>query len=236
MCFSGLIKNMNKIKYFFKKIINYIRLKRLERSRLVIMCVFALGVAVGGHFFAYAENFIDSFLDTSRVANTWNVEVDTANGEVKLAQRSCDNTVWFCDMAWRCSGTAGDGGQLLVRRTDIGTRQWKIWNNACDTPQCGQDGAQSGDNLAVDSTIDLNAHYPAQQACKDIGGRLPTAAEMQCITTYRSLFGNNFNTGHYWTSEESGNAGYARYVYVYYNRIEEYYKTESRYVRCVRGW
>ncbi|MGW8185271.1 MAG: hypothetical protein ACWGHO_04155 [Candidatus Moraniibacteriota bacterium] len=229
---------MNKMKYFFKRIINYLRVKRLERSRLVIVLVFALGVAVGGHFFAYAENFIDSFLDTSRVANTWNVEVDTANGEVKLAQRSCDNTVWFCDLTYLCPSLAGDGSQLLVKRTtETSVYQWKTYRTACDTPQCGIDGGQNGDSLVPDSTVDFT-FYPAQKACNNLGGRLPTFAELQCIYSHRTLFGNNFvdNASWFVSSEEEDvssprvidfGGGYSGYHYKDYNIF---------YVRCVRGW
>jgi hypothetical protein len=227
------------IKKIIEKAKNFFKSKKFEKSKIIIFVLgTAFGISVGNYFLVYAENFIDSFLDTSRVANTWNVEVDTANGEVKLAQRACDNSLWFCDLAWRCAGTAGDGSQLLVRRANEASKQWKIWNNACDTPQCGQDGAQMGDKLTSDSTIDLSGHYPAQQACKDIGGRLPTVAEMQCILTYRSLFGNNFNTSYWhWTSEESSNAANTRCINTYYNRVEECSKTNaSNYVRCVRGW
>ena len=221
-----------------KKIKDFFRFNEFRKTKIIIVVVLALEILAGGYLLTYAQQFIDSFLDTSRVANTWNVEVDTANGEVKLAQRSCDNTVWFCDMAWRCSGLVGDGNGLLVKRTDLSVRkQWKIWDNACDTPECGQDGIQSGDKLSVDNTIDFSAYYPARQACKDEGGRLPTIAELQCIYAYRGSFGNNFLTSYiYWSSEESSNVVNARGVYFYNNAIYEQSKSGVNNVRCVRGW
>jgi hypothetical protein len=128
-------KGMKKIKDFF-------RFKEFRKTKIIIVVVLALEILAGGYLLTYAQQFIDSFLDTSRVANTWNVEVDTANGEVKLAQRSCDNSVWFCDMTWRCPGLMGDGNGLLVKRVSEGGKQWKIWNTACDTPECGIDGGR----------------------------------------------------------------------------------------------
>ncbi|MGW8185272.1 MAG: hypothetical protein ACWGHO_04160 [Candidatus Moraniibacteriota bacterium] len=227
------------IKKIIKKARDFFKSKKFEKSKIIIFILgTAFGISVGNYFLVYAENFIDSFLDTSRVANTWNVEVDTANGEVKLAQRSCDNSVWFCDMTWRCPGTVGDGNGLLVKRTDLPVRQqWKIWANACDTPECGQDGVQLGDKLSVDNTIDFSAYYPARQACKAIGARLPTISELQCIYAYRGSFGNNFLTSYvYWSSEESSTSANARGVYFYNNAIYDESKSSSQNVRCVRGW
>ena len=223
------------IKKIIKKAKDFFKSKKFEKSKIIIFILgTAFGISVGNYFLVYAENFIDSFLDTSRVANTWNVNVDTANGEVKLAQRSCDNSVWFCDLTWRCPGLMGDGNGLLVKRTNEANAQWKIWNNACDTPECGIDGGQS-DNLVVDNTIDFSAYYPARQACKAVGGRLPTVSELQCIYAYRGSFGNNFGNNMYWTSSES-TATYAKKIYFYNNDVYDDNKTTSNYVRCVRGW
>jgi len=218
------------------RIRDFLKFRGREKIKFIIGIV--LGLAAGGQFFASAENFIDSFLDTSRVANTWNMEVDTANGEVRLAQRSCDNTVWFCDLTWRCPGLAGDGNGLLVKRANEATAlQWKIWQNACDTPECGIDGGQDGDNLVADNTLDFSAYYPARQACKAVGGRLPTIAELQCIYAYRGSFGNNFNTGGtpHWSSTEYSVTD-VRHVDFYNGGVGTYPKTSTRAVRCVRGW
>ncbi|MGW8185275.1 MAG: Lcl domain-containing protein [Candidatus Moraniibacteriota bacterium] len=219
-----------------KKIIDFLKFKKSGKIKFALGVVVGIGVGIviGGYFIAYAQQFIDSFLDTSRVANTWNVEVDTANGEVKLAQRSCDNTVWFCDLTWRCPGLMGDGNGLLVKRED-NYAQWKIWGNACDTPQCSIDGAQT-DNLVADNTVDFSAYYPARQACKAAGGRLPTVAELQCIYAYRGTYGTSFVNDYYWTSQESTNAGYTWILYGYNGGVYEDPKTNSRRLRCVRGW
>ncbi|MGW8185268.1 MAG: hypothetical protein ACWGHO_04140 [Candidatus Moraniibacteriota bacterium] len=220
-------------KISIKKIISWINFNKFK----FLISIIALSVAAsGGYLFAYAQQFIDSFLDTSRVANTWNVEVDTANGEVKLAQRSCDNSVWFCDLTHICPGLLGDGSQLLVRRIDA-SGQWKTSNTACNAPECGIDGGQS-DNLTPDNTVSFNSlyvYYPARETCKAIGARLPTIAELQCIYYYRGSFGNNFGTGRYWSSTETGETtAYAHYFF--YNRSDSMGKTDTNNFRCVRGW
>jgi hypothetical protein len=226
------------MKRLVKIIIDFFNFKRFKKIKVAIIIVVMISLvlmgAMGGYIFAYAQQFIDSFLDTSRIADTWNVEVDTVNGEVKLAQRSCDNTVWFCDMTWRCPGLMGDGSGLLVKRTDEGGNAWKIWQNACDTPECGTDGAQNGDNLVADNTFNFGAYYPARQTCKNVGGRLPTLAEIQCIYAYRGTYGTSFYGDYYWTSGESANAGYA---WAFYNGGSyEKVKTTGYRFRCVRGW
>jgi len=220
-----------------KKIKEYLNFELSKKIKILVSVVFVVGlvsgIMIGGRLFAYAQQFMDSFLDTSRVANIWNLEVYTANGEVKLAQRYCDNTVWFCDLTWRCPGLAGDGNGLLLKRTSEANSQWKIWGTACDTPQCGIDGAQS-DNLVADNTIDFSAYYPARQACKAVGARLPTISELQCIYTYRSLFGN-LGTSDYWSSTEV-NGTQANTVYFATGGTSVLPKTNTYPVRCVRGW
>lgn len=216
-------------KISIKRIISWINFNKLK----FLISVIALSAAAsGGYLFAYAQQFIDSFLDTSRVANTWNVEVDTADGEVKLAQRSCDNAVWHCDLTWRCSGLMGDGNGLLVKRTgETTTKQWKIWNDACNTPECGIDGGQ-GDNIVVDNTLDFSAYYPARQACKDVGGRLPTINELQCIYSYKGTYGFTLSAT-YWSSTER-DSSYA--YYLTYGTTSYGTKSNAYNVLCVRGW
>ncbi len=186
-------------------------------------------------FVALAGELIDSFTDTSRVSDTWQVEVDINTGSVKLAQRSCDSSVWICDAANICENSLGDGEYILVASTTIsGTRQWKISNTACDLPECGQDGGQNGDNLGADNTVSY-VDYPAREACKQIGGRLPTREELLCIYQNRASFNNNFGTANYWSSTEYSNTSAWR-VGFGTGSADVNYKADSYSVRCVRGW
>jgi hypothetical protein len=92
-----------------------------------------------------------------------------------------------------------------------------------------------GDNLVVDNTFDFSAYYPARQACKAVGGRLPTINELQCMYTYRGTYGLNFSAGSYWWSSTEYNAGYA-YMLYYNGSTDNYYKTSTYNTHCVRGW
>lgn len=186
-------------------------------------------------FGALAQSVIDSFTDTSKVADQWNVTVDTGSGEVKLSERSCDNDVWFCDEADVCSDTLGDGSYIIVKRTnESSTKQWKTADTNCDQPECGVDGAQSTDNLVADNTVNF-ASYPARDACATAGGRLPTKAELQCIYTNAATFGDNFGTSRYWSATEYSTTS-AWDVNFSSGGSSNNNKSNSIYVRCVRGW
>ncbi|NCA93939.1 MAG: DUF1566 domain-containing protein, partial [Sphingobacteriia bacterium] len=77
--------------------------------------------------------------------------------------------------------------------------------------------------------------YPARQACKEAGGRLPTSSELECIYTNRVSFGNNFGTSYYWSSTENSTTN-ARNVNFDGGSSNYYAKTNANSVRCVRGW
>jgi len=78
------------------------------------------------------------------------------------------------------------------------TNQWKISDTACDRPQCGIDGAQ--DDFATSSNLVDFTLYPARQACKNIGGRLPNPTEGACLYTNRVSYNGLSNA--FWTSNE----------------------------------
>jgi hypothetical protein len=184
--------------------------------------------------YALAQSVIDSFTDTTRVASTWNVTVDTGTGEAKLSTRTCDDGIWFCSDSTTCVDTLGDGGNIIVKRTNETATQWKTSDTACDKPWCGTDGGQNGDNLVADNTVNFLS-YPARDACKAAGGRLPTLAELQCIYTNRVTFGDNFGTSAYWSSTEYSATGAGG---VRFSGGSTYSDTKSGSysVRCVRGW
>lgn len=205
-----------------------------RKAKIVILAVIVLGIAGGRYFLTYAQQFIDSFTDTSRVANTWNVTVDTGAGAVKLAARACDDTTWFCSAATTCGNTLGDGTYVIVKRTNETSRQWKTANTNCDKPECGQDGGQNGDNLVADNTVNFT-NYPARDACKLAGGRLPTLTELQCIYANRVTFGNNFGTSFYWSATEDS-AAFAVVVNFGGGSAGTSSKSVTNSVRCVRGW
>lgn len=208
---------------------------RNKKRTIAIVAIVVIAGLGGGYLLTHAQQFIDSFLDTTRIASTWNVAVDTGAGEIKLAERACDDGVWFCSAVTTCVDTLGDGGYILVKRADVGTtKQWKTANTACDKPECGTDGGQDGDQLVADNTVNF-LNYPARDACKAVGGRLPTNSELSCMYTNRATFGNNFVSDDYWSDTESSGTT-ARYVYFSNGYAYSGNKANGAYVRCVRGW
>lgn len=56
--------------------------------------------------------------------------------------------------------------------------------------------------MVADNTVDFSV-YPARQACKNIGGRLPNIHELVAIYNAQSSYGDNFvPTNYYWASAE----------------------------------
>ena len=220
---------MQKIKKFLQSFQNS------KKKKALAVAVIVLTVVGGGYLLIYAQQFIDSFLNTDRIVDQWNVEVDTVSGEVKLATRTCNDTDWFCSLNTTCANTLGDGDYIIVKRVnETSAEQWKVAQTNCDKPHCGLDGGQNNDQLVADNTVNF-VDYPARQACKEAGGRLPTLSELQCIYTNRVSFGNNFGTSAYWSSTERSTTS-ARFVV--FGDGSTYYgsKTRSYSVRCVFGW
>ena|GEM_PF-922255 len=99
----------------------------------------------------------------------------------------------------------------------IGTAnpKWKTSDTACIGPQCTTVGpvaeTQAGyaglNVLVADNSVDFALStspptYPARDACKALGGRLPTIAELVEMYFYKSNYGNNFQGSQYWSSTE----------------------------------
>ena len=207
-----------------------------KKSKIVIVFLTIMIFFGGAYLLVNAQEIVDSFTSTSRIDDSWNVEVDTTAGEVKLEAKNCDDGTWFCSANNICPSTLGDGDYIVVARTDIGsTQQYKDINTACDQPQCSQDGAQSNDSLVADNTINF-ANYPARQACKNLGGRMPTLTELSCIYTNKVSFGNNFDTGAYWSAMEYSSSINANKVSFSDGSVHDDSKSSYYSVRCVVGW
>jgi hypothetical protein len=220
-------------------VIVFQKLRKKSRKRMALMAgiIILVMITVFGwqKFYALAQSFIDSFIDSSRIASTWNVTVDTGNGQVTLAARTCDDDIWFCSANTTCTDSLGDGSYIIVKRTnEAGSLAWKSTNTGCDMPQCGQDGGQDGDNLVADNTVNFSS-YPARDACRIVGGRLPTKTELQCIYANKTTFGNNFGSSFYWSSTEYS-ATYASFVSFDNGNTASYNKSNYNSVRCVQGW
>ena len=224
------------------------RSKKAKLASGAAVIVIALIVVLGWHRFgAFAQSVIDTFTDSSKVSATWNTFVDTTNHQVTLGQKTCNSGVWDCTDNNLCADTMGDGTYIIVAKADAGaagTYAWKSTATNCDTPQCSQDGAQSGDELLPDNTTDFS-NYPARAYCQSIGGRLPSITEMTCIFQNRSHF-NIANTESYWAADEATTTTAKAYNSYYSDpgaqTCTKTQKTvcggyaESSQVRCVFGW
>jgi hypothetical protein len=211
----------------------------LKKIKIPIIIFLVGAAAATGYLFVRAHYIADSFDDSSKIAAVWNVSTSTP-GEVKLAEKSCDDLNWFCNASTTCANFLGDGSYIIVSQSDApSTKQWKTANTACDQPQCGINGGQSGDNLKADNTLTFGATYPAREYCKSIGGRLPTIDELECVYNNSGGRGANvfgsFAAGHYWSSTEHSEAYAWLYHFTGAYRLNSS-KTYSYYVRCVRGW
>lgn len=129
-----------------------------------------------------------------------------------------------------------------VRSADLGsTYQYKTANTAVVSPQ-GVTGLDSSYplnmtlvNPQINPGIDFST-YPAQNACKAIGGRLANVQELLAIYSGRATYGNNFLEDFYWSSTEYDTTS-AYFVDFYdgttYHTI--YHKLDTIYIRCIEG-
>lgn len=79
--------------------------------------------------------------------------------------------------------------------------------------------------------VDFSA-YPAQNACKAMGGRLPNTAELAALAVGAASYGNNFQSASYWSSVEySASQAYAYIFPADESSVSS--KRTSNYVRPV---
>jgi hypothetical protein len=126
-----------------------------------------------------------------------------------------------------------------VYKTDLGSTYVYASYTAVASPQ-GATGLDPNypSNMSLvspqtNSGVDFSA-YPAQNACKAIGGRLPNMQELLAIYSGRSSYGNNFQAGVYWSSTEYDTSN-AYFVYFGNGNTGSVDKPSSYYVRCVSG-
>jgi prepilin-type N-terminal cleavage/methylation domain-containing protein len=122
------------------------------------------------------------------------------------------------------------------------TYQWNTTGAACPTGTGGSQPCQTGldpdypSNPVLVSpqtypTMNFST-YPAQNACKSIGGRLPNANEGLSMWTNRASYGNNL-TNSFWTATESPAAStWAKHMVSGIQATDN--KTSAYGVRCVK--
>ncbi|MEI6266839.1 MAG: InlB B-repeat-containing protein [bacterium] len=114
-----------------------------------------------------------------------------------------------------------------------------VWKNTSTAPTGGQFDtgldanwtAQS--SLVADNSIDF-VGYPARDACKVLGGRLPTSVELLSIRDNKTSYNNNFQTSNYWAS-----TGFGSYYSIYapFSSGSSDYSSfnNTNNVRCISG-
>ena len=122
--------------------------------------------------------------------------------------------------------------KYIYKQDLASTYAWKTTSDLCELPQC-----DSGTFMLVSPQaspgIDFSA-YPAQNACKAVGGRLPTETELFSIYGDRASYGDNFaaTPPSYWSSMEYSNL-YAYDVTVA-GDMDNSGKTGLERVRCIK--
>jgi len=188
--------------------------------------------ASASNTFTYTSNGTTFGLtETNTNGTAYNVTDSTAVAAGSLADPW---TNWYSGIA----ATALAGKH--VYKTDLGsTMQYKTATTAVTSPQgaTGLDPNYPSNMVLVspqtNTGVDFSA-YPAQNACKAIGGRLPNMQELLAIYAGRSSYGNNFQADGYWSSTEY-NSTSAYLVDFGYGNSTSYTKTGYFYVRCVSG-
>jgi len=134
---------------------------------------------------------------------------------------------------------------LYTNGNAIGTSEikWKTTNTACASPQCtvvfGREPSYPSNltlvsSNAVDFVMSTSPPtYPARDACKVIGGRLPTMQELFAIDADKISYGNNFQEYYYWSTTNYDNTqAFTKFI----DNVSWFAMTKDNdfYVRCVK--
>lgn len=117
------------------------------------------------------------------------------------------------------------------------TYQWKTSNTFCLSPQCENLGGTNGNTLVANNAVNFT-EYSARDACKALGGRLPTKRELICLHSRRAEY-PGFVDGRYWSGSEQNetdafNQWFNEAGGVEGEDLSINNKTRSYLVRCVR--
>ncbi len=224
--------------------------KRATVSAFVLSLVVFVGLQ-------YLTPFLNPFRPGKVMANanskTWDLSNDfNTNGGLSSATTKSQIDTSGDRVSLQSSWITGVGSfpaTKSVYNTTL-SAAWGPQPGACNSPQCasGLDTAlPSKYSLVASNTVDFSV-YPARNACKAIGGRLPTTAELQAIMNSRSSYGIPDPAvgtyANYWTSTALTNASNEQSAYIgqlwWYNNVLTYTpqsiygKSTANLVRCVR--
>ena len=123
--------------------------------------------------------------------------------------------------------------------SDLGNYKYKTSDTANSSPQGTTNtdpGYPSFNSLVNNLSVDFSA-YPAQNACKSVGGRLPFYSEAaENIYFFQASYGNNFDTsaGLRTAAQNSANANQAYNINMANGNQAASAKTNANPTRCVR--
>jgi type II secretory pathway pseudopilin PulG len=207
-----------------------------------------VNTAVNGNYSSGSTPTITATPSGGYVFSSWTGStgcsgITTASYAITMdGDKTC--TANFVVDPWTANWYSGIAATALagkfVYKTDLGTTYYyKTTNDAVASPQgaTGLDPSYPSKMVLVSPQtnpgVDFSA-YPAQNACKAVGGRLPNMQELNAIYVGRTTYGNNFQASGYWSSTEYVST-YAYYVVFNGGGTNFYNKPNYFFVRCVAG-
>ncbi|MDD3480729.1 MAG: fibronectin type III domain-containing protein [Patescibacteria group bacterium] len=168
--------------------------------------------------------------NAGNISGTWLQTSDEDFNAGTKDQISVSGDLYRLTMDWILGPVAG----IEVYKEDQIGAAWQTSNTDCPAPQCN--GSYLVDPF-LNPEVDFSA-YPAQNACKNIGGRLPTPGELGDIYTYKLDYGNNFTyhtSFYHWTNAETFLGSDAFFQYFSTGLTGARAKNQLHYSRCVRS-
>lgn len=165
---------------------------------------------------------------------TYRLIVNNGSTNYILTNDSAATGPWFSGLS-----TTALAGKYIYGTNLGSTFAFKTVETAISSPQgvAGLDPNYPSNaslvNPQTNSAVDFS-EYPAQTACKKIGGRLPNVQELLAINTGAATYGNNFSGGLYWSSTDY-NAMNAYMVIFPTGGVRSDGRIIPRYVRCIFG-
>jgi general secretion pathway protein G len=136
-------------------------------------------------------------------------------------------------------------GKYVYAFNTTGDPVWKTANTSCGSPQCSTtpgDPDFAGNMVLVspqlNTGVDFTTSYPAQAACKAVGGRLPNMNELRAM--YAGKVAGHYGTFPtntvYWSATEDGSS-YAKAVDFSSGGFTNFFNknTANTHSRCVNG-
>lgn len=181
-----------------------------------------------GNTFTYTSDGID-----------FNLIEDNTNGMLYNITNNTSVAIyvdpWAADWYLGIAATVLEGKH--VYKTDlVSTYMFKTTNDSITSPQgaIGLDPNYPSRMSLVSPQTNPDVDfldYPAQSACKAIGGRLPNIQELSAIYADRATYGNNFQQTYRWSATE-----YTTYAYSwrFFNGTANLFsKATGLLVRCI---